>query len=619
MTRAAWRTALAGGSLILLWGLIFLPTLGKLPLIRSEAMYAQIPLEMLESGDWLTPRLNGARYLDKPPFYYWINLAAFQLGGVSENTARLATFVIGLGEVMAALTLGTLLFSRRTGWLGALVLLTSIGFFALHVQLLADHLITLSLSWSLVFLWLWRRQPRTPYVVGFYLCLALGLMSKGLIGLFFPLAIGGLFVLLTRDARFSRFLCNPLAWLVFAALALPWFWLMELQNPGFFQFHLVNEQISRFLGHRHPPDINPFPLSVFWLFVLVWLMPWTPFLPAGAISVRPRRWLSPAPEDAPGLLLCLWAGFILFFFTLSSSRIEYYSLPALPPLALIIGRRLEDYLAHPESRAMRWSLGLYAFALLGLLSLVPFLERTCVDNRREFIGMFQQLQPLVHQAAPLLAALSAALALACWRRRPRLTICCLSGIALTLIYFTFQSLWLLSPHLSDAWAGNFLQRQAQPQDIVVMGHIEEFEYGMSLRYYARRRILMVQQDGVPDFGFPLTAQENFLIQPPALQELWQSSRPVFLLMDECVRVDYLDEAVTLQSQGGKRLLANKAALAARNLNLAEPSLLLMHEASKTPPDLLSTAKKLLLQSLPSPWRDRVKLTGCPDAHDTLTR
>ncbi len=488
---------------------------------------------------------------------------------------------------LATLALGALLFSRLTGWLAGLILLTSIGFFALHVQMLADHLITLTLSWSLVFLWLWREQPRTRYVVGFYGCLALGLMSKSLIGLFFPLAIGGLFAILTRDARFWRFFLNPFAWLGLAAIVLPWFWLMELHNPGFLQFHLVNEQISRFFGQRFPPDIKPLSLSAFWLFTLVWLMPWTPFLPAAFIAIRPKRWLSPAPEDAPGLLVLLWAVVILLFFSLSSSRIEYYSLPALPPLALLLGRRLELYLAQPESRAMHLSLWLYVLFILGLLSLVPLMERTCVDNRREFIGMFQQLQPLVYHSAPLLAVLSVALALACWHRRPRLSICCLSGIALTLLYFTFQSLWLLSPHLSDAWAGKFLQEHAQPHDIVVMGNIEEFEYGMSLRYYAQTRVFMVQRDGLPDFGFPLTAQENFLLKPQALQELWQGPQRVFLLVDECAPEDYLEDAVTLQTKGGKRLIANKAFLPAPPLHLSETPLTL----GKDPGPLQKGAKQ----------------------------
>ena len=210
MINSSWRLAAAVAGLIFLWLLIFIPTLGKMPLIRSEAMYAQIPLEMLETGDWLTPRLNSARYFDKPPLYYWINLIAYKIGGISDNSVRLATFCIGLGEVLATLALGMLLFSRLTGWLAGLVLLTSIGFFALHVQMLADHLITLTLSWSIYFLWQWRRQPTTMSLAGFYLCLGLGVMSKGMIGIFFPLAIGSLFFLWTRDTSFPAFFSQSL-------------------------------------------------------------------------------------------------------------------------------------------------------------------------------------------------------------------------------------------------------------------------------------------------------------------------------------------------------------------------------------------------------------------------
>ncbi len=122
LSKASWRAVAAVASLILLWLLIFMPTLGKMPLIRSEAMYAQIPLEMLESGDWLTPRLNGARYFDKPPLIYWINLLAYKIGGISDNSVRLATFAIGLGEVLATLALGGAAFfhvHRLAGGLGS--------------------------------------------------------------------------------------------------------------------------------------------------------------------------------------------------------------------------------------------------------------------------------------------------------------------------------------------------------------------------------------------------------------------------------------------------------------------------------------------------------------------
>jgi hypothetical protein len=280
----------------------------------------------------------------------------------------------------------------------------------------------------------------------------------------------------------------------------------------------------------------------------------------------------------------LWAGIILVFFSISSSRIEYYSLPALPPLALLIGRRLEMYMDRPDSRVIRWSLGLYAVFMLGLLSLVPYMEKTCVENRREFIGMFGQLQPVIYQAAPLLAVFSAILILVGWRRRPRLSIACLGCIALTLLYFTFQSLWILSPHLSDAWAGKILQAQAQPNDLVVVGNIEEFEYGMSLRYYAKKRVFMVQRDGLPKFGFDLTVQENYLIKPKTLKELWQSGQRVFVLVDECAPEDYLTDAVTIETRGGKRLIANQNLLASQTLELPKTPLTLEKNSGARPID-----------------------------------
>ncbi len=544
--------------LIVIWLCIFWPTLGKLPLIRPEAMYAQIPLEMLQSGDWLTPRLNGARYLDKPPLLYWMNLIAFKVGGISGESVRWTTFLIGLGEVLATFVIGALLFSRLTGWLSAIVLISSIGFFAMHQQILPDHLITLTLICSIIFLWCWRSQPRWYYSLGFYFCCALGLLSKGFIGLFFPLAIGVTFALITRQRRFWRFFFHPGALLGFIALTVPWFWLMELRHPGFLNFHLVNEQIMRFLGKRSPADVQSLPLVGFWLFSFIWLMPWTPFLPTACIAIWPKNFMSPSPEEEGRILLVLWALVVLLFFSLSSTRIEYYTLPALPALALIIGWRLELYLKEPHTRAIKLSILLYAFLIIGMIALLPVLESICVNNRREFIGMFGQLQPLAHRSALVFAVLLVATTITCWRGVPQFCLFSLFGAALVLLFFTFQSLRVLSPHLSDAWVGDFLRDQVQPGDAVVMGNIEEFEYGMSLRFYTQRRVLMVQRGELPAFGFPLKPSENFLITTDTLLELWKGPQRVFLLVDDCSPENYLPNTTVLQARGGKRLIVNHA-------------------------------------------------------------
>ena len=109
---------------------------------------------------------------------------------------------------------------------------------------------------------------------------------------------------------------------------------------------------------------------------------------------------------------------------------------------------------------------------------------------------------------------------------------------------------------------------------VVMGNIEEFEYGMSLRCYSKTRIFMVQRDGLPDFGFPLTTQENFLIKPHTLQELWQGPRRIFVLLDECAPEDYLKDAINLETKNGKRLISNQNLLANRALHLRQTPLIL---------------------------------------------
>jgi 4-amino-4-deoxy-L-arabinose transferase-like glycosyltransferase len=118
---------LPGLSLIILGLLIFLPAIWDWPLIRAEAMYALIPKEMYAGGHWLTPALNGARYLDKPPLFYWVNLIAYHLFGVSDRVARLPTLVIGLGEVWFTYLIGRRLLGARSAWLGGFVLLTSLG------------------------------------------------------------------------------------------------------------------------------------------------------------------------------------------------------------------------------------------------------------------------------------------------------------------------------------------------------------------------------------------------------------------------------------------------------------------------------------------------------------
>jgi len=544
-----------GACLILLGLVLYLPAIWDWPLSRSEAMYALIPKEMHDSGHWLTPTLNGARYLDKPPLFYWINLVAYSILGVSDRVARVPTLMIGLGEVWFTYLIGRRLLGTRSAWLGGLTLLTSVGFFTLHLQLLTDHLVTLGLvvaMWALVCA---EDQPSWRWSVLFQVALAVGFLSKGFIGLAFPLLILAGYAWFRRQPRLLTLALNPWGWLVFLLLTVPWFWAMEQAHPGFLQHHIVNEQILRFFGQRQPPDIIPFPLPGFWLFLFIWLLPWGLLLPEALY----RFWQATASPDQArrGRLLLVWALIIMGFFSLSSTRIEYYSLPALPALALVLGWRMS--LAFESSRDRGLLAALFFLGLLGLalMVLLPYLEQICAANRREFFGMFPLIQPVARQASFWIASLALGGVVAGWRR-PVWGLACYLLLALAFLFFTWKTLTILSPLLSDKLPGEYIRQKAGPNDLVVMEAIEEFEYGASLAFYSGHPILMVQRRGLPQFPYPVSSAENYLITPEGLRQRWESPNRVYLLIDDVIPPEpFLQKGRVVLELPGKRVWWNR--------------------------------------------------------------
>lgn len=546
-----------GATLVLVCVALYLPLFWQLPLLRSEAMYALIPQEMLETGSWLTPTLNGAHYLDKPHLLYWLSLVSYKLFGVSETSARVPTLAMTIGEVWLTYLIGRRLLGRVPAWLGGFILLSCIGFLVLHLQILTDHLITLSLLAALYCLLRWQQEPNRTWSTLFFLSLVAGFLSKGFIGLVFPVLIGLIYAWQLRDRNLVRLFLSPSGIALAMVLLAVWAVGSELANPGYLKFQIINEQIMRFLGRRHPPDVNSFTITGFWLFLGIWLMPWSFILPSALYRfwqiTRPGREVEPAAR-----LLVIWAGVILVFFTVSTSRLEYYSLPAFPALALILGWRLKRYLDTPGDRIIPWSLLALGCLGLSLLVLLPYLERVCVDNRREFAGMVAVLSPIAWRASWFIPAAALAGVGAGLLRRQRLAVACYGVLALGIAIFTFQSFAIMGPVLGDKQAGEYVRHHAAPQDILIMGPIEEFEYGASLRYYARRRILMVERNGLPQFPYPVDPASDYIISPKRLQELWQGPHKVFLLLDDATPPEpFLHGAAVALNLAGKRLLVNR--------------------------------------------------------------
>jgi len=330
--------------LALLIGLFFALFLGSRPLsVPDEGRYVEIPREMVTTGDWLTPRLNGIKYFEKPPLFYWFEAFLIRLFGLSEWSVRIGPAFFALFGCLAVYSAGARLFGRRTGILSAGVLATSILYFALSRLISLDMPVSVLLTAALLSFLLGTREPdgstRRLFFWGFYAFAAMATMTKGLIGIVFPGMIIVTWMLIMNEWRILRSMHLFSGLALFLLIAAPWHLLAGRENPEFFDFYFVREHFQRYLTkvhHHYKPAWFYIPILIGGMF------PWSVFLmQAVRHAVPPNSWKE-RKHHTSEIFLLLWALLILLFFSASSSKLIPYLLPVLPPLALLIGKYLSD-------------------------------------------------------------------------------------------------------------------------------------------------------------------------------------------------------------------------------------------------------------------------------------
>lgn len=353
-----------------------------------DAVQAQIARNMLTSGDWVTARLDGVVYLEKAPLVYWIMAGSYKIFGVHDWAARIPIALSAVGLCLLTAAFGVWAFGKRAGFYAGLCMATCVGLFLFTRILIPDVMLTFTIALALwAMLRALEEEEPHPRLWAFLLAasLGVGMLLKSLVGVVFPIAAGVIYLLLTR-----QFLCartwqrlRPFSGAAIALLiAAPWHILATLRNPpyfawtlhsgpghyhGFLWFYFINEQLLRFLNMRYPRDYNTVPRAYFWLFHLIWLFPWSVYFPAVAK-------LSFKPVDRAGrtrLLALCWVGFILIFFTFSTTQ-EYYSMPCYPALALLLGSAmtLDSDWVRRGTRALAVIAGCAAIASFAILFLV---------------------------------------------------------------------------------------------------------------------------------------------------------------------------------------------------------------------------------------------------------
>ncbi len=368
----------AGWRRDLLWlglgiGLFYFATLWVRPLASpDEARYAEIAREMAASGDWVTPRLNGVLYFDKPPLCYWMSALTIRVVGPHEGALRFWPALFGLITCLVVYATGRNLFGRAAGLAAAIVLATCLLWFGLSQVLILDMAVSALSSAALCLFLLGMREAagrtRLCLLLGVYLCLGLATLAKGFIGFLVPGAIVFLWTLLMNQWRrllplylwlgVPLFLAVTIPWHVLAARATPpqaaspSFFSTRIEGQGFLWYYIVHQQVLRYLTTIHRRT------EPFWYYFVVLpagLFPWVTFLPQALKSAFAGAWQHRQERHAEWF--CgIWALFVLLFFSASQSKLIPYILPAYPALALLLERFLGRVVEQTERTSLRGAL-----------------------------------------------------------------------------------------------------------------------------------------------------------------------------------------------------------------------------------------------------------------------
>ncbi len=588
-----------------------------------DSIYIEIAREMLHRQDLVTPYLNGIRFLEKAPLMFWIASGSMSVFGVSDWAARLSLAVAVLALLLSTYALGKYLFGERGGFYAALVFATGVGPYLYTRFFIPDILICLwmTLGVHLFILAVDRAAAddgtHTPRHRVLLPCLAFGgvlacnLLTKGLIGLIFPLGVAALYLLIAKKTSLLRKLHLVPTLGVFLIVAAPWHILAAWRNPaialpanlglpprgGWAWSYFINEHLARFLGRRIPHDYGNTPVWLFWLYAAIWMMPWTTFLP-GALRGYWTDWRVAATSSTPaalerqtlprrdaGLLLTLWAMLVLVFFSVSS-RQEYYSLPALPALALMAG----GFLARAElqsqegERARTAALRASAFFLVPLTLLlaavcaffaltapspIPGIDLASLlsgnpdlynlslghlfDLTGPAMGFFKG--PLWMVAAGMLALGPGGYLL---RRAGRTYSANLAVAAAMIVLLTaaHEGLRRFYPILGSKELAMAINRVRQPGDLIILDG--ELASGSSVAFYTQHQVHLI--DGRVNalwYGSFWPDAPPVFETEDSLRALWASPRRIFLMTyHETNRTRDLPAAKILARSGGKTILFN---------------------------------------------------------------
>lgn len=503
--------------LVLAFLLFYFSALGTMPLMEpDEARYAEIPREMLVSGDFVTPHLNGVVYLEKPPLFYWGNALALRLLGESEFAARSFTALVSVAGILLTFWMGSALSSRRTGLFSAITLSTSVYYYVIGRLNTSDMTLAVALLLAIfpAYLYCSGKRESRGFLHLSYAAAGVAFLTKGLVGVVFPPAVLLCWLVFSRRRREFRRAFSLSGILLLLAIVLPWLVIVQRRNPDFIWFFFMHEQFLRFTTavHHHSG-----PLWYFLPVVLAGFIPWIVFLRRMFLAARDSAEKFLPSEDL--IFLLSWILFIFLFFSVSRSKLPTYVASIFPPLAVLFGRGLDLWVDREDgTKRCRSPLALAAL-LAAAIFWGPSFSRHPVD-----LSEWSKATAL-----PILILLSWGGMALFLRRLGAFRVVLLSFLLLALFFTSLNrpAADYLGGYKSVKRLAQALSSSLQPGDVVAQ--YDTFKQGIP--FYTKRRTILVDEVGELEFGaLRAKDREEYFLDLAAFRQIWASPARVFCVL-----------------------------------------------------------------------------------------
>lgn len=527
---------------------LYLAHLGSYHLMDpDEGRYNQIPREMLLSGDFITPHLNGVEYFEKPAFQYWFTAIMMKIFGVTEFAGRILPALSAIGCVGLTGFLGTMMYSRKVGLLASAILATScLNLIVASINIL-DMALTLFMTACMVFFYAFEHTEKKKWLVAFYIAMGFGVLTKGLVAIILPFGILFWYTILTKRPRLFLKLFYLPGILTFLIVTVPWFYLVCQANHDFFYFFFIREHFLRFTTKMHDRFQ---PWWFFIPFVIIGMLPWTGFLLSLFSKKGVIRKTTSQRNRFDIIFLLLWFFIIFIFYSISDSKLVPYIMPCWMPLAILIAasiKRFED-----ENSWLCHSFLINSILCLAFVgALVGYVLSSNYLTIDEFIA----------EGGLLTAALfiGTIASIFVWIKTKRFR--CTVSVLCVMGFFFGLGLHDVQQQVHNNQSAYYVSQkinELNPQDALIVNY-GDFYHGIP--YYTNQRVALADFKGELEFGAEHPSGAGWFFNGEELNDLWNSQKRIIIVVkerykDKCLNV-LTSPAKQVLTEGSYTILINK--------------------------------------------------------------